>query len=128
MFVNKKLLNSAKFSIGNLNYDNDEIIYLAEIISVYFDNYKNNSEDDVNEDDDTNEDDDDKDIDVNFKKPIENNSKLVKFMNSNKISIEGLENILKIEKLNKNNEKRKKNFTLKIKKDLSNFLITKDYI
>ena len=42
MYVNKKLLNGAKYSLGKLNYDNDEIIYITEIISYYFDNYKNN--------------------------------------------------------------------------------------
>jgi hypothetical protein len=139
MFVNKKLLNSAKFSLGKLNYDTDEIIYLAEIMSVYFDNYKNNinsddedEEEDINEIDtnniDINSNNNNNNIDnINFKKPIENNSKLVNFMNTNKMSIDSLENILKIEKLNQINEKRKKKFTLKIKKELSNFLLTKDY-
>ena len=47
-------------------------------------------------------------------------------MNKYSINIDGLENILKIEKLNQINEKRKKKFTLKIKKEISNFLITKD--
>ena len=40
MFVNKKLLNSAKFSIGKINFDTDELIYLTEIFSNYFDEYK----------------------------------------------------------------------------------------
>ena len=45
-------------------------------------------------------------------------------MNNYQINIDGLENILKIEKLNQINEKRKKKFTLKIKKEISNFLTT----
>ena len=59
-----------------------------------------------------------------FKKPLKNNSELITFMNSNCINIDDLENILKIEKLNQKNEKRKKKFTLKLKKEISNYLIT----
>ena len=129
MFVNKKLLNSAKFSIGKLNYDTDEIIYLTEILSNYFDNYKNNQKNCDNDDNDDNDDIDEDFLDNEnniFKKPLENNSKLINFMNTYKIGIESFENILKIEKLNQINEKRKKKFTLKIKKELTNFLSTKD--
>ena len=43
-------------------------------------------------------------------------------MNKYKMNIDSLENILKIEKLNQINEKKKKKFTLKIKKEISNFL------
>ena len=39
------------------------------------------------------------------------------------INIDGLENLLKVEKLNLTNEKRKKKFTLKLKKDISTFLV-----
>jgi DNA polymerase III delta prime subunit len=129
MYTNKKLLNSAKFSLGKVNFDSDEIIYITEIISDYFEEYKslngendNNDENDNNEDEDENEN-EDSDI-ICSKKIIINNSKLVSFMNNYQINIDGLENILKIEKLNQINEKRKKKFTLKIKKEISNFLIT----
>jgi SpoVK/Ycf46/Vps4 family AAA+-type ATPase len=123
MFVNKKLLNSANFSIGNINIDTDELIYLTEIISVYFDKYKeealkddeNDDEDEINEENNISD----------FKKPLENNNELIKLMNKYSMNIDSLENILKIEKLNKINEKRKKKFTLKIKKDISNYLIAK---
>jgi hypothetical protein len=173
MYVNKKLLNSAKYSIGKLNYDNDEIIYITEIISNYFDNYKVN----LDEDDEENnknieskkkitkqgkktkkdkkeiyiEDEDieltnDTEYSENSTNLLENsenkelfsqeiinkdkisinskyvNSELILFMNKYKIGIDELENILKIEKLNRINEKRKKKFTLKIKKDISNYL------
>jgi len=169
MYVNKKLLNSAKFSIGKINFDCDEIIYLTEIMSTYFDNYKiniseenacNNAcndafndacndscndacNDDCNDvcndacNDACNDDcynDEDKCVSnlkiksdiLDYKKPLQNNSELVTFMNKYNINIDGLENILKIEKINKINEKRKKKFTLKIKKEISNFLVTKD--
>ena len=121
MYVNKKLLNEAKFSIGKLNFDTDEIIYLTEIISNYFDEYKNfdNSNDESEDETDL--------IELNnisFHKPLNNNSQLVKFMNKYHINIDGLENLLKIEKLNQINEKKKKKFTLKIKKEINNFLIT----
>ena len=121
MYVNKKLLNSAKFSIGKINYDNDEIIYLTEIMSYYFDEYKTccaNNDDD----DDDDEEDEEKDLINNYKKPSQNNSNLITFMNKYNMNIDSLENILKIEKLNKFNEKRKKKFTLKIKKEITNYL------
>jgi len=134
MYVNKKLLNSAKFSIKSLNYDNDELIYLSEIMSYYFDNYKKT-------DNTNNLSDDDSDIDIDndnehINKNNEdiflstlpkqhketNNSELITFMNKYKMNIDDLENILKIEKLNKTTEKRKKKFTLKIKKEITNHL------
>ena len=138
MFVNKKLLNSAKVSIGKINYDSNQIIYLTEIISHLFDEYKNNNadeEDDENECDDNEENELDEinqinQIDENlnsnplYKKKLYSNSRLINFMNNYNMSTDGLENLLKVEKLNKTNEKRKKKFTLKIKKDLTKYLIT----
>ena len=126
MYVNKKLLNSAKFSIGKLNFDNNEIIYLTEIISYYFDNYKN-SQNDIDESEDEleiNEEIDNNESIILFNKPLNNNSELITFMNKYNINIDGLENLLKIEKLNQINEKKKKKFTLKIKKEINKFLKT----
>lgn len=141
MFVNKKLLNSAKFSIGKINFDTDELIYLTEIFSNYFDKYKaecalgddgnddggddidNDNNDEVDNDDVDNNINNDKVCDNIFKKPLTNDSELIKLMNKYNINISGLENILKIEKLNQINEKRKKKFTLKIKKEISKFLM-----
>lgn len=135
MCVNKKLLNSAKFSIGNINYDNDQIIYITEIISTYFEDYKNNNK---NNDDDNDDDEDDEDIENDYQDINNNNQnlqeyskknikkidcELINFMNKYSINIESLENIFKIEKLNQINEKKKKKFTLKIKKELSNYLV-----
>lgn len=139
MFVNKKLLNGAKFSIGKLNYDTDEIIYLTEIISKYFDSYKTCGivDDSDGSDEETSADvniDEDTGVNTNklnyiYTKPIkleQNTSELITFMNNYNMNIDGLENILKIEKLNQINEKRKKKFTLKIKKEISNFLLNKE--
>jgi len=124
MFVNKKLLNSAKYSLGKINLDNDEIIYLTEIFSMYFDNYNLNedsSEDTSDDDDDVNE-----ENNLIYNIPKQNDSELIKIMNKYYISINDLENILKIEKINQNNEKKKKKFTLKIKKNISKYLINKE--
>jgi hypothetical protein len=125
MYVNKKLLNSAKFSIGKLNYDNDEIIYLTEIMSYYFNNYKNI----VNENEESEDEEEDDNIIIQpIKKILKNdNSELILFMNKYNIDIDGLENLLKIEKLNQINEKRKKKFTLKIKKEINCYLINQNY-
>ena len=124
MYVNKKLLNGAKYSLGKLNYDNDEIIYITEIISYYFDNYKNNLNEQESDRENSIESISNDDNLLFTKKNIkENKSELITFMNKYNIGIDDLENILKIEKLNKMNEKRKKKFTLKIKKDISNYLI-----
>jgi SpoVK/Ycf46/Vps4 family AAA+-type ATPase len=151
MYVNKKLLNSAKLSFGKLNFDYNEIIYLTEILSTYFDNFKTNindicitesysNENIIDENDFSDNEIDDcenkckldniKNIEIEsytqkYIKPLENNSELIAFMNKYNINIDGLENILKIEKLNQINEKKKKKFTLKIKKEISNFLVTK---
>lgn len=115
MYVNKKLLNSAKNSTGKIICDSDELIYLTEIISYYFDNYMENENDFEEITQESNE--DENNVIVN------NNSDLIKFMNKYKINVDGLENILKIEKLNQNNEKRKKKFTLKVKKKISKYII-----
>jgi SpoVK/Ycf46/Vps4 family AAA+-type ATPase len=122
MFVNKKLLNSAKYSLGKINFDNDELIYLTEIISMYFDNYKlsDDSSEDLSDDSEYDSEDE------NYNIPSQNDSELIKFMNKYYMSIDDLENILKIEKLNQNNEKKKKKFTLKIKKNISKYLLNKD--
>ena len=49
-------------------------------------------------------------------------------MNKYNINIDGLENLLKLEKINQINEKKKKKFTLKIKKEIVNYLTTSSYI
>lgn len=133
MYTNKKLLNNSRFSIGKVHFDNDEIIYLTEIMAYYFEDYKsggptNNDNDCDNEENDENDVNDENNIDniVKYVKPEFNNSKLIRYMNNYNINISGLENILKIDKLNLINEKRKKKFTTKIKKDITSFLINHD--
>ena len=145
MYVNKKLLNEAKYSLGRINFDTNEIIYLTEIISIFFEKYQisvdfdnkagkkdldeDNVEDDNDDDDDLVNDDLEKTTNLTsviLPKKIEavpsNLCELIKFMNKYQIDVENLENILKIEKLNQNPDKKKKKFTLKIKKEISKYL------
>lgn len=136
MYINKKMLNTAKSSITKLYFDCDQIIYLTEILLYYFDNFKdslNDKEDNGNEsDEEENENDINNDenmivnnmnkVSITQKKNINNphsEQKLIKFMNNYNISLSDLENILKLDKLNKINEKRKKKFTTRIKKLIS---------
>jgi DNA polymerase III delta prime subunit len=128
LFTTRKLLVSAKYSLGKANYDIDEVIYITEILLTYFNSFKEdfcNDSSDNEEDEDENENENDNNsenssLDEITKKQCCND--LILFMNKYKISIDELENILKIEKLNKINEKKKKNFTIKIKKEIGSFL------
>ena len=45
-------------------------------------------------------------------------TKLIKYMNYYKINYDNLENILKIEKINKDEDKRKKNITVLLKEKI----------
>ena len=125
LFTTRKLLVSAKYSLGKANYDIDEIIYITEILLTYFNLFKeefcDESSSDDNDDNGDNDDNDNDDDNDNINKKQCYNS-LIMFMNKYQISIDDLENILKIEKLNKVTEKKKKNFTLKIKKEIDSFL------
>ena len=110
--------------MGKANYDIDEVIYITEILLTYFNSFKEEFCDEISDEDSeiiNNEENDDSDDDNNINKKECYNS-LIMFMNKYQIRIDDLENILKIEKLNKVNEKKKKNFTLKIKKEISSFL------
>ena len=176
LFVNKKMINNAKNSSGKMHFDIDEIQYITEILSYYFNDYKekyfdidtekkkgkkkgkkddsddeddneDDNEDDDNDNDNDNSDNDedkdnnndedkDKDKDKNaFKKKKElikvsrvikkniHNIPLVDFMNKYRITIDDLDIILKLEKFNRKIEKRKKKrFTIKLKKDLESYL------
>ena len=122
MFVNKKLLNGAKYSLGKINFDTDEIIYLTEIISILFQKYQEELNLGGDDNDASGDFDEEEGVNGIFEKPLENNSQLVTFMNKYNISVENLENILKIEKLNMSDDKKKKKMTLRIKKELSKFL------
>ena len=128
LFTTRKLLVSAKYSMGKANYDIDEVIYITEILLTYFNSFKEEFCDEISDDDSEiinnndlyHEENNSDDYNNINKKECYNN--LIMFMNKYQITIDDLENILKIEKLNKVNEKKKKNFTLKIKKEISTFL------
>jgi hypothetical protein len=62
MFVNKKLVNSAKYGLNKIDLDLDELIYIVEIISSFLNEFKNIGEDD----DDGDEEDEDIQENVNY--------------------------------------------------------------
>jgi adenylate kinase family enzyme len=143
MYINKKMLNTAKSSITKLYFDCDQIIYLTEILLHYFDDFKKTidnkemEEKDVDEEEHEEEEHENEDImikemnnlDIKENETIvsqkktsshpHSNHKLIKFMNYYNISLEDLENILKMDKLNRIIEKRKNKFTTRIKKIIS---------
>jgi len=138
MYMNKKMLGIAKESLYKLYFDTNQIIYLAEILLYYFNDFKNNIDDckdnDKNEEesDDNNEDSDEEEdkkkkeenrIGIKNKNYIDNNSKLIQIMNYYHITLCDLENIFKVEKLNRELDKKTKKFTTKIKKKIELFLI-----
>jgi DNA polymerase III delta prime subunit len=145
LFTTKKLLMNAKYSMGKANYDMDEVIYIFEILLEYFNSFKEEFNDDncsESEDEEDSGINNDFNIPKNLALPIEyihsselkngivnNNifkkedkSDLIMFMKKYNITTDELENIFKIEKLNKLSDKKKKKFTLKIKKELNIFL------
>jgi hypothetical protein len=174
MYINKKMLNTAKSSIIKLYFDCDQIIYLTEILLYYFDDFKKtidnkeleDEDGDKDQDEDGNKEEQDGDegekekerrkkkkkkvgkekecedecededddtiinemnnLDIKENETIVSqkktssyphaNHKLITFMNYYNIRLEDLENILKMDKLNKIIEKRKNKFTTRIKK------------
>ena len=119
MFVNKKLLSSAKYCLNKLDLDFDEIIYIVEIIAKFLNDFKNIGDDDDDEGSETKQ----------VKKNISNKKtstqqipRIAKMMNKYKIDIDELETILKIEKLNQQNDVKKKKFTITLKKEIQKFL------
>lgn len=135
MFTNKKLMNSAKYGIHKIDMDIDEIIYLVDIVSQYLEEFKQNYQDSSSDDETDDESENNLNADESIlidesmngelnKKNIvcDNMPMLIKIMNRYKISIEALENLLKIEKLNQQNEKKKKKFTITLKKEIAKFL------
>jgi energy-coupling factor transporter ATP-binding protein EcfA2 len=132
MFVNKKLVNSAKYGLNKIDLDLDELIYIVEIISSFLNEFKNIGEDD---DDGDEEDEDiqenvnyfnkslDINKDINKVKNLDNAPMIAKMMNKYKISVDSLETILKIEKLNQNNDVKKRKFTITLKKEIQKFIL-----
>jgi len=96
MLVNKKLLIQAKYSL-NKKYANDSVLDY-EIIYFFFHDFRQTILEEKFDD--------------------LNNKNLILFMNKYRIKYSDLENILKIEKINKDEEKRKKNITVLLKEKI----------
>lgn len=96
MLVNKKLLIQAKYSL-NKKYANDSVLDY-EIIYFFFHDFRQAILEEKFDD--------------------LNNKNLILFMNKYRIKYSDLENILKIEKINKDEEKRKKNITVLLKEKI----------
>jgi hypothetical protein len=64
-----------------------------------------------------------KSLDINKVKNLDNAPMIAKMMNKYKISVDSLETILKIEKLNQNNDVKKRKFTITLKKEIQKFIL-----
>lgn len=105
MLVNKKLICNAKYSLNKKYTTINNTILESQILFDYFNEFREF----INEE--------------NFDNLNQKN--LIKFLNYYKITYEDLENILKIEKINKDEDKRKKNITVLLKeKIIENLHIT----
>ncbi len=104
MLVNRKLIQNARRSVQKLNVETDEILYIVHILSYFLGDLKNN-------------------MDLEETKleemKMKQNHELTTFMNQYGITMEDLENIMKIEKLNRVDiQVKKKKFTMKLKKEI----------
>ena len=90
MLVNKKLISNAKYSLNKKYTSINNVIFNCELILIYFYEFR----------------------DLILNNELENlkEQKLIKYMNYYKINYESLENILKIEKINKDEEKKKEKY------------------
>jgi hypothetical protein len=107
IFVNKKMINTVRNDLTKINLDLNEVIYFVEIITSFLNDFTNNDECESDE----KEEDDEKISD-----------ELTKIKNKYKMDIEQLENLLKIEKLNQGNDRKKRKVTITMKKEISKFL------
>ena len=121
MFVNKKLVNSAKYGLNKIDLDLDELIYIVEIISSFLNEFKN-IDDEEEEMEENNVIDYFNNNNINKVKDLDNAPMIAKMMNKYKISVDSLETILKIEKLNQNNDVKKRKFTITLKKEIQKFI------
>lgn len=121
MFVNKKLVNSAKYGLNKIDLDLDELIYIVEIISSFLNEFKN-IDDEEEEIEENNVIDYFNNNNINKVKDLDNAPMIAKMMNKYKISVDSLETILKIEKLNQNNDVKKRKFTITLKKEIQKFI------
>lgn len=98
MLVNRKLINNAKYSLNKKYTSVNNTILNCELLFHFFNEFRNCI------------------IEEDFKN-LEK-KKLILFMNQHKINYDNLENILKIEKINKDEDKRKKNITVLLKEKI----------
>ena len=98
MLVNKKLISSAKSSLNKKYTSLNNIILNCELLFIFFNNFR--------------------DLILNNKFDNLHKHYLIKYMNYYKIDYNNLENILKIEKINKDEDKRKKNITVLLKEKI----------
>ena len=98
MLVNKKLICNAKYSLNKKYTTINNTILESQVLFDYFNEFREC----ISEE--------------NFDNLHEKN--LIRFMNNYKITYEDLENILKIEKINKDEDKRKKNITVLLKEKI----------
>jgi hypothetical protein len=104
MLVNRKLIQNARRSVQKLNVETDEILYIVHILSYFLGDLKNNMDMEESKIEDM---------------KIKQNHELTTFMNQYGITMEDLENIMKIEKLNRIDIPiKKKKFTMKLKKEI----------
>jgi len=118
MILNSKLLQNISPSFGKINKDYNEYIYIVKIINYYLDIFKKKESSD----------DDDNKMLTKPNLPIHQinqiNDTFIYFLNYYKISIDMLENIIKLDKLNTNEVKKKKKFTVKLKKKINEHLVS----
>jgi DNA polymerase III delta prime subunit len=98
MILNNKLLQNITPFFGRINKDYNEYIYIIKMM--------NDSLEEIKE----------KDTGLHVHHPF------ISFLNYYKINVDMLENILKLEKLNSHENKKKKKFTIKLKKRLNEYL------
>jgi hypothetical protein len=102
MLVNKKLISQAKQSLNKKYTNINHLILDCELLFYYFNEFR------------------DCVLNDEFEGLYE--KRLIKYMNLYKINYESLENLLKIEKINKNEDKRKKNMNVLLKEKINEFL------
>ena len=98
MLVNKKLISNAKYSLNKKYTSVNNTILNCELLFYFFNEFRECI------------------IAEDFKNL--HKKKLILFMNKYKINYDSLENILKIEKINKDEDKRKKNITILLKEKI----------
>jgi hypothetical protein len=137
MLVNRKLVLNTKKSIHKLNLETDNILYIIHILSYFLGDLKSNMVFDTTQIleeqnktilstvNDEEEEEEEKRKKKNVSQIEENlDYKLIEFMNLYHIDMEDLENIMKIEKLNKGLQTKKKKFTMKMKKEIESNLLS----